>query len=148
MPKVTLSGLIERRAAMAAEIEQARDAVAVLTAALRHLDRMIERQGSNRDPATIGPRHLVVPWEGRQRGAVIRPVLTILRTAERPMTLREITLGVIQSRGLDAADTRVLRNVSQQVKMALANQRRQGVVAHACPRGRPVVWRIEDILPS
>ncbi len=81
-------------------------------------------------------------------GTVVRPVLTILRTAKRPMTLREISLAGIQARGLDAADTRVLRNVSQQVKMALANQRRQGVVAHACPRGRPVVWRIEDILPS
>ncbi len=72
----------------------------------------------------------------------VRPILAILRTSERPMTLREITLRVIEAKGLDAADARVLRNVSQQVKMALAGQRRNGVVVGVRRVGRFVAWKI------
>lgn len=142
MPSDTLSGLIERRAALAAEIDEARDRLAILAAALRQLDRTIERRGSNRDPTTIGPRRLVVAPGPHERGPIVRPILAILRTSERPMTLREITLRVIEAKGLDAADARVLRNVSQQVKMALAGQRRNGVVVGVRRVGRFVAWKI------
>ncbi len=128
MPAKTPSGLIERRASLAAELEQAKDRAAVLIASLRQIDRTIQRRGSNRDPATISPLRLLVSPGPRERGPIVRPILSILRTAGRPMTLREITLRVIEARGLDAADARVLRNVSEQVKKALANQRRQRVV--------------------
>ena len=142
MGRVTLSGLVEQRASLAAELEQAQDRVAVLVASLRQLDRTIQRRGSNRDPATIRPQRLLVAPGPHERGAIVRPILAMLRTAERPMTLREITLRVIEARGLDAADARVLRNVSEQTKKALANQRRDGVVTIVRVPGRFARWGI------
>lgn len=144
MPGVTLSGLIERRSALAAALDEARDRVAVLTASLNQLDKTIKRRGLNGDPASIKPQRLVVRHGPRERGPIVRPVLTILRRAGEPLTLRDITLRVIDDKGLDAADVRVRRNVGHQVKMALANQRKQGIVLVVRAPGQRGLWGIAD----
>jgi hypothetical protein len=92
VPKMTLSGLIGRRAAVVAELEAARDSVVELTASLRVLDARIGRLRVNSDVSVNKPRALALPSGGRQRGPIVRPLLTVLRTALEPITLRAITL--------------------------------------------------------
>lgn len=142
--RATLSGLMARRARTAYQLEEASAQVAVLTASLRLIDGQIRRAGANCDPDAMRPaRYRLVSAPG-ERGAIIRPILTILRTAREPMTLRAVTLRVMEQCGLDATDKQVLRNVGHQVKMAMYNQRRAGVLVAVKRSGRFVIWEIAE----
>jgi len=140
--RITLSGLIARRARVASELEEASAQVAVLTASLRVIDGRIRRLGANDDPTAIRPARYRLVAQPRERGAIIRPILTILRLAGAPMTAREITLRLMEQRGLDAGDKGTLRNVSHQVKMALHGQRRAGVLAMEMREG--TTWKVTE----
>jgi hypothetical protein len=137
--KTTLAGLISRRAAMATELEQARDTMVVLAASLRRLDAAIRKAGATDIPA-IRRQRLRLP--NRERGPIVRPLLAILRTASEPISLRALTLRLMEQRGMDCADPRLYRNANHQVKMALAGQRRNGVVRAGRGAGPAVLWTI------
>ena len=141
MARMTLVGLAARRAVVAAELDKARDAVAVLTASLRQLDAALLRRGVN-DITAIEKQRLRLPRRHDQRGPIVRPLLALLRTSSEPLSLRALTLRLMEQRGMDTTDRRLYRNANHQVQMALAGQRRNGVVRLVRGPGTIMLWEI------
>ncbi len=112
-------------AALAIEIERARNAIATLTAEVDRLDARL--QYLTRD---------------RQRG-VLRDALAILRRAGAPMELRALTVAVMAEHGRDAADAATVRQNMDRLRTNLIRQRQHGIVRQERGTGRaPATWEV------
>ena len=142
MPQLMLAGLIARRKEVARQLEVAQDTVITLSASLRVLDARIKRHRPNSDISVMRAPPLSLPSGRDQRGPIIRPLFAVLRAASEPLSLHALTLQIMALRGLDCGDRRAVRNASHQVRMALANQRRNGVVRLLEKKTGSAAWEI------
>jgi hypothetical protein len=137
-----LSALIEKRAEMSGEIAQLEERLGQLRASLVHLDSTIRLFEPTFRPEVIAPKAKRERAGWFSEGDLPRIVLDILRLAPEPLTVREITLVVMERRGFSANDEVTLRTVEKRVNGAL--RRREGV-AERVPLGpRAVGWRARE----
>src|SRR6266567_3803003 len=90
-----LPGLLARRAEMVREVRAIEGQLQQLLANIEHLDRAI---------VLFDPDHIVRAPSISAAGAgghITRVLLDILRRSSEPLTLRALTLGLMQSFGLD-----------------------------------------------
>ena len=136
-----ISALSRKRAQLAGEIIARTAALDQLRADLAHLDAAIRIMCPDAEPELIRPRkpsRKGCDWFGRQE--LPRLVLERMRTAEQPLSCREIARAVMACKGLDAADCTALRRIEGMVKGAL--HRRQGRMVEPAGNGRDVRWRV------
>lgn len=60
------------------------------------------------------------------------------------MTLRAITLRVMEARGQDAADIGLVRITISRMRMALLRQQRKGLIRSTQEAGAAALWRIVE----
>jgi hypothetical protein len=138
-----LSGLIERRTEILTEIRRLEVRFQALLLDLEHLDATILQ---------FDPPHRLMHPVVRNIGAggqIPRGLLTILRKSPEPMTLRAMSIALMQSLGLDHKDPKRLAKIIEQTRAAMQRQKRNGTVASELgpPRagpGRIGLWRIAN----
>jgi len=64
----------------------------------------------------------------QQRDKLTRTLLDAMRTSPEPMTLRALALVVMEQRGLGASDAKAVSVMIERVRVAMARQRKKGVV--------------------
>jgi hypothetical protein len=140
MANSVLSGLIARRAELVTEVKKQEAVLRGLLADIDHLDaaaRHFDQAHRARRPHTSIGR--------LERGSMTKALLTILRTATAPMTIRDLTAKVMVIRGMDAGDRKRANQMMEQVRTAIGRQRKHGTVTGEPGPGGPFeawVWRI------
>ncbi|WP_158933223.1 hypothetical protein [Acidisphaera sp. S103] len=119
MTDPVLSALTKRRAELVAEAQAADANLRRALSDIEHLDEDIRIC----DPA-YRPRK--VQLTRAEIVDVSRSALGILRKATAPMTLRDITYGVMAANGLDQIDAQHVRVMIERVRQALYRQRMNG----------------------
>jgi hypothetical protein len=71
-----------------------------------------------------------------------RSVLTILRNATAPMTLRDITYGVMAKQGADLTDAKMVRTRLERVRVVLLRHKKAGTLRSSDGPGRVVLWEV------
>lgn len=131
-----LPGLLARRAEMVREVRGVEGQLQKLLADIEHLDRAI---------VLFDPDHIVRAPSISATGAgghITRVLLDILRRSSKPMTLRALTIGLMQSVGLDHKSPRRVVKAMEQCRRALTRQIATGTVAKEMGADRALRWRI------
>ena len=141
MTDPVLAGLTKRRADLVAEVRQTAAALAGLLADIEHIDAAIRQFNPAYRPRR--PRTVLTTPE---RGSVIKSLLTIMRTADAPLTVREIADRIMAGRGIDRTDREKAAYVTARVRTALSKQRQTGTLtAEPGPNPGPQqawLWRV------
>lgn len=147
MTDYMVEGLIKRRAAIAGEMQAAQSRMAQLAADLETLDNALKLVAPDLDIPAIAPKMVKPPEDWSKRGEMSRQVFAIMRTANKPLTSREIAAQMVVNRGL-AATPRLLNLMTRRVATCLRDRRDQGLVENIETRGGQwLEWRLSGRSP-
>ena len=135
----TVNGLIRKRAEIAGRIERLQDELRSLVIDLDNVDhtlRLFQPDIALEDikPKPLPPRHEAF------RGQVTRIVLTTLRNAKKPLTSQEIAQRVMAERGLDTANSRLLKVMVKRTGACLRHWERLGKLKKEPGPGQFKLW--------
>ena len=122
----TLSGLVGKRAEIAARIVDTRAALRQLIVDLDNIDAAIRIFSPGYNVEAIKPKAPTAPYGVSFRGEFVRLILDMMRDAKGPVTTREIAAHVMRQRGLNTADA---------AQVALFNRRTRALLYHYQARG-------------
>ena len=131
---LVLSGLVAKRAELAARLEALERAAVPLRADIFHLDAAMAILGG-RDAPRMRAQHRP-EWFAN----LGRLVLDVLRGAPEPMTARAIAVELMRLAGHDAGDRVAVEIVANRVRASLA--RRVGVVERVAVGLHAKAWRV------
>ncbi len=137
-----ISALVKRRAELAGEIEHTQIRVKQLITDLEHIDNTIRLFDGEYRVEAIKPKGFRPPADWANRGEMSRIILDVLRQAAEPLTSQDIARELMVCRGLDVADTKLLRKMTKRVGVALRGQRENGLVESSQAEGLFMVWSI------
>ena len=137
-----ISGLMRKRADIAGDIERTQHALRKLVIELDAIDQAIRIFDPEADIGSIKPHHY--PHKHAAfRGEMMRFVMDSLRTANgKPITTREIALGVAKGRGLREDDAELLLLLRKRVGACITHLRKQGVVREVEGTGDLKQWAL------
>lgn len=138
-----LSGRLKKRSEIAGQIERAHKALNGLIADLGHIDHAIRIIDPDCDLSRVHAKPQL-QRKGFFRGEMARFVLGHLRTAPAPCTSLEITLAVMQGRGLDIDDRRFVSVVKDRVAACLWRQKQKGIVREVAYTGEYKRWELAN----
>jgi hypothetical protein len=134
-----ISALRKKRAELSGELTEAEKRTAQLRDDISGLDRTIRVFDPTAEPHTIRPilrRKKPTPIP---RGQCSRAILDMLRTANDPMTAREIAAQLTARYQMDASNMNTMNALVAKVRNTLARQK--GLVSEV--RGDAKAWRVE-----
>ena|SRR5665213_3249795 len=134
-----ISALVKKRAEMSGALMQAEKCVVQLRADLAAIDATIRVFDPSMAPSAIRPRMKRQPSTIFRHGQFSRSVLSVLRLAKAPMTVREIALQVATDHSLDADDS-AIDALTPKVRTVLVRQKERAVVSERHGDGG-VAWR-------
>ncbi len=137
MHNPVFDGLIKHRESLVAEVRRAGSMIQRLLGDLEHLDATIQQF----NPAHKAVSPAVNPIGSGNR--ITRVLLTILRKSAEPMTLRAITIALMDNVGLERKDRKRVNRMREQCRTALERQRINGTVVKEAGPDRALVWRIK-----
>ena len=135
MTDPVLSVLTKRRAELVAEAQATDAALRRILADIDHMDGAIRLC----DPA-YRPRK--VHLNRAEFVDVSRTALGILRQATEPMTLRDITYGIMAKQGADQGDTKAVRSMLERVRRLVPASRANGALRSLPGPGQLVLWEV------
>lgn len=138
MPDPVITGLAARREQLVTEVRRTEATLQRLLADIEHLDTAI--RVFDRSYRPVSPAVSPLGTGGR----ITRTLLTILRKAPGPLTLRELTVTLMQTVGLDHKDRKRVKRLMEQSRTALARQLANGTVVKEMGAERSLVWRIKS----
>lgn len=142
MTDYVVEGLMKRRAALAGEMLAAQERMAQLARDLETLDSALKLVAPHLDIQAIAPKMVKPPDDWSKRGEMSRQVFAIMRTANKPLTSREIAGQMIVNRGL-AATPKLLNLMTRRVSSCLRDKREQGLVENCEVRGGQYLeWQV------
>ncbi len=110
-----------------------------LVEAMKHVEAVLRLLIPGYDVRPIAVRRRKGnPWF--KRGTVLRAALDTLRTADKPLTTREITKRMLAAKGVADPDPKALRDLIGGVKSCLDNYKGRAVVSVG---GHPEAWAIK-----
>jgi hypothetical protein len=109
---------------------------------LLHVAAVLHLFAPEIEPKTIRPTALRRRSEWFKPGDLARMVLDILRLASTPLSIKDITVQVMQRRGLDPADARTTQLMRKLIHNAL-NRQAAELVEKVAEDG-VVAWRVRD----
>src|SRR4051812_12377182 len=112
---------------------------------MTHIDGALRVLSADLDPTTIPPRQRYARRQYFARNELSRLCMDMLRLADgEPLTAEEITIRIMNAKGLEAGDARLRATIRIQAGAVLKRLHRQKIAA---PSGRGVgaTWRL---LPS
>jgi len=101
-----VAALKDKRAELSGNIADLEKRIGQHRADLLHVDGVLRLFAPEFEPATILPKAVRRPNSWFKPGELARLVLDVLRTAPAALTVREITMQIMERRGLDPQDAR------------------------------------------
>ena len=117
-----VAALKVKRAELSGSIADLEKRISQHRADLLHVDAVLRLFAPEFEPATIPPRPVRRPNSWFKPGELARLLLEVLRTAPAPLSVREITMQVMERRGLDPQDARTVELLRKLVSNALNRQ--------------------------
>lgn len=134
----TINGLLTKRAELFNEAERLRDRIAEIRNDIAALDRSLATFGYKGDLDAAMPRQKREVIFGK--GELTRSIVEELRTAQGPLTSRDIAREIVALRGDDARDRKYLNDLTKRVSKALRALREAGRVRSQTDERGNVVW--------
>jgi hypothetical protein len=136
---LTISGLIRKRQEIASEIDVVQDRLRVLVANIDALDATIRlfSPGLAIESVHVRPtprRHAA------KTGDNAKLILSILREADGPLSHRELTVKIMEHRGLSVADRMMYGAMRNRVGASLRGMRERGSLASGDGPGGGLKW--------
>ena len=133
-----LSGLARKRQELTTSLEAVQAQLRTLTGSLNAIDATIRLfdPAIDLDVVHVRParRH------NMPHGETSRLILGLPREAGGPMTCRELTLGVMEARGISAGDPASVRTTQARVDNCAARMRKRGALVTDVGLGGGVRW--------
>src|SRR3954449_9784392 len=117
-----VAALKDKRAELSGNISDLEKRIGQHRADLLHVDAVLRLFAPEFEPATIPPRAVRRPNSWFKPGELARLLLEVLRTAPAALSVREITVQVMERRGLDPQDARTAELLRKLVSNALNRQ--------------------------
>lgn len=136
-----VTGLMTKRAELAGMLEHHQAKVRQLMIDLDAVDQALRLFKPDIELEAIKPKPLP-PRHAAYKGEVARIVLGTLRDAKRPCTTQELTMHVMAERGMNTADTRLVKTVGKRVGSCLRHHRTRGLIESTEGIGNRITWRI------
>ncbi len=113
-----------------------------LAASMKHVEAVLKllQPGYSVRSISARRRYKGNPWF--KRGTVLRYALDVLRSAEKPLTVREITERMLKAMGVANAKPNALNDLSNGVRVSLRKYEGKGVVTVG--EGIPARWALND----
>ena len=134
-----VTGLMTKRAELAGLLEHHQAKVRQLLIDLDAVDQALRLFKPDIELDDIKPKPLP-PRHAAYRGEVARIVLATLRNAQRACTIQELTMHVMAERGMNTADKRLVKTVSNRVGACLRHHRSKGVLRSSSGLGVRTTW--------
>ena len=109
---------------------------------LLHVDAVLRLFAPEFEPATIPPRAVRRPNSWFKPGELARLLLEVLRTAPAALSVRDITVQVMERRGLDPEDARTVELLRKLVSNAL--NRQAADLIERIQDGVQVSWQVRE----
>ena len=134
----TISGLLTKRADLFNEAERLRDRLAEIRNDIGAIDRTLGVLGYKGDLDAAMPRQKREVIFGR--GELSRAIYEELRTAEGPLSSRDIARAIVALRGDDARDRKYLSDLTKRASKALRQMCREKHVRRSVDDKGNILW--------
>ena len=137
-----VAALKDKRAELSGGITDLEKRIGQHRADLLHVDAVLRLFAPDLEPAAILPKAMRQPSGWFRPGELARMVLDVLRTAPAALTVREITMRIMERRGLDPQDARTAELLRKLVSNAL--NRQAADLVERIQDGVLVGWRVRE----
>ena len=137
-----VAALKDKRAELSGGIADLEKRIGQHRADLLHVDAVLRLFAPDLEPAAILPKAVRQPSGWFRPGELARLVLDVLRTAPAALTVREITVQVMERRGLDPQDARTVELLRKLVSNAL--NRQAADLVERIQDGVQISWRVRE----
>ena len=137
-----VAALKDKRAELSGRIADLEKRIGQHRADLLHVDAVLRLFVPEFEPATIPPRAVRRPNSWFKPGELARLLLEVLRTAPAALSVREITMQVMERRGLDPEDARTVELLRKLVSNAL--NRQAADLVERIQDGVQVSWQVRE----
>ena len=139
----TISGLLSKRADLFNEAERIRDRLPAIKNDVGAIDRVLTTLGYTGDLDAEMPRQKREVIFGR--GELAKAILSELRSADGPMSSREIAQNIVALSGQDARDRKFIADLTRRIAKALRPLREENFVRSSVdPKGN-VMWSVRSL---
>lgn len=139
----TIAGLIRKRSEIAGRIEHYQAKLRQAIVDLDNLNHTIRLFDPDVDLQEIKPKPLP-PRHQAHQGEPTRIVLSALRQPDTLLTTSKLAQNVMAERGLNTADSRLIRTISKRVGACLRHHRAKGLVRSEQGSEQCLVWQIVE----
>lgn len=112
-----------------------------LAQAMKHVEAVLKMLDPSYSVAPIAVRRRK-PNSWFKRGTIYRAALDVLRTAEKPLTAREVTWRMLVAKGIMKPDQQTARDLQGAVLASLRGK--AGNAVEIVGEGQPAKWRISS----
>ncbi len=132
--------LVRLHADLGGKLRENRKEAKRLAAGMRHVEAVLKLLEPGYSVRSISARRRYKgnPWF--KRGTVFRRALDVLRGAERPLTVREITEQMLKAKGIINAKSEAVSDLSNGVRISL--RKYEGNAVRRVGEGAPGRWRV------
>lgn len=137
----TISGLIQKRSEVIAEIHAMRERMGVLANDLQCIDRVLQALGHSGhlgDVPDSGTTKMVLFHKSELQQHLLR----LMRNEGRPLSSRDLAVLIATADGRDRYDRRLLLDVIKRVGKAMATLRKRGLVLGSRSNAGVFEWRL------
>jgi hypothetical protein len=137
-----IAALRDKRAELSGGIADLEKRIGQHRADLLHVDGVLRLFAPEFEPATILPKAVRRPNSWFKPGELARLVLDVLRTAPAALTVREITMQIMERHGFDPQDVRTAELLRKLVRNAV--NRQAADLVERVEDGTLVRWRVRE----
>lgn len=141
MSEEVIAGLLEKRAQIAGEIERRQVEICRLVGDLDSVESALRVFAPHLAKAVTKGAH-IPPQHQALRGVVKATIMTMLSTAETPVTTESIAIRLLENRRLPLDDTRLRDTFIRRVGASLYSLQLRGLVRKAGKFGRFGGWEL------
>ncbi len=137
-----VAALKDKRAELSGSIADLEKRIGQHRADLLHVDAVLRLFVPEFEPATIPPRAVRRPNSWFKPGELARLLLEVLRTAPAALSVREITVQIMERRGLDLQDARTAELLRKLVRNTV--NRQAADLVERVEDGTLVRWQVRE----
>lgn len=133
--------LLELHAELGGKVKDNKREAKRLAQSMKHVEAVIKllEPGYSLRPIAVRRRK---PNQWFKRGTVFRTALDVLRGATKPLTAREIAVGMLASKNITDASQKAVRDLGGAVQSSLRNHKGGTVIAVG--EGMPARWALNN----
>lgn len=135
-----VNALIAKYAELSGKLEACRKDAATIETYLTHLDATIRLFKEDFDAIKVRPKQQYKRNPALKKGEMVRNAYDVLRTANEPLTSREIVIRVLHRKGIYQPSEADIQNARNSVGTCLKKRLKEGIVI--ADNGHPKRWSL------